>query len=39
MQSCFFSECKECCGPLKVDEILKNIFEENAVEPLIPNGG
>jgi hypothetical protein len=32
MQSCFFSECKECPGPLEVEEILENIFEENAIE-------
>jgi hypothetical protein len=32
IQSCFFSECKECPGPSKAKEILENIFEENYIE-------
>jgi hypothetical protein len=34
LQSCFFSKCKEFPGPLKVKEILENIFEENAIETI-----
>jgi hypothetical protein len=34
MKSCFFSECKECPGPLKVKEMLENIFEEHDTETI-----
>jgi hypothetical protein len=34
MQSCFFSDCKECPGLSEVEDILENILEENAIETI-----